>query len=730
MANRLKFGRGITFVVTLFVMLMSAASVWAAGKKVAMVISNEAYRNYGRVFPAAQDTAALVSSLKGLGFKVHTAKNLKRGAFYQRISTFTREAKDAEVSFFYYIGHGAHHEDRSYLVASDADVSLLLHLDHSLIDIDILLDQLATTQGRSVAVFDASWQNSIMSKVTQGQSNAALGFIKANPDQIVISANSAKKALPLRRNSQSHLVESLVEMLDKDAISMERVAKRTKGKVSRKSGRKQIMVFDNRLAEALILNPRLGPDPNSAEAIFWNTIQNSEDPNVLRAYVSQFPNGFYVGIAKQKIGALEAIVEPEPEPEPEPLRFTVRRMNAVYVTKRRSNLRAQPTTESARVGSIQSGSEVRVTGKVRNLPWYRILYRNGDAYIYETLIEKPRPADEQAWLKVKDSDDTTELRRFINQYPSSSFVAAARQKLFDILDQPEPTPEPQPAPVVNPSTNRYIVTRQGNLRAAPDANSQFLGSVGVGEYVTVLSKVNGLNWYRARAQGGITAYVWGRLIEPAPATAPVADNRDKQLWDWAKSVKTIRAYNRYLNQFPNGQYANKARRRMNRLITEGNQQQSQIRTITVAPVVYRNNEFPTISSAITQALGNLQNTQATTGHGQADIVVKTEVTNLDISQTADSSSIGLSLGAALLGGRQGSDILQNLGNAMQHKVRTSVRLTATNRSNGQSIVVDASAKTKAPGNISKKDAAARAIKVATDDAAKRLVAEISQKWSN
>jgi len=712
------------FFISLAFATLTIGTVYAQDSKVALVIGNENYRNFSRVTGAGNDAAQVGEKLEELGFSVTSRKNLNRAQLYQDIVNFSRRAQKSDVSLLYFVGHGAHLNGRSYVAPTDAALTTLLHAGHALMDASLVVDQLGIGEGKSFVIFDTAWRNDIMKDLGVKDSGAALATLAANPDQFILSSHRAKKAIKIRSNKGGHLAEALTTVLDREELTTQQIARRIQARVSRKSSREQTVVFDNRLSSDVVFNPRKGPDPNSAEAILWNTIQGSNDANVFRAYVSQFPNGYYVGVAQQKIAELEIVVEPEPEPEP--LRFSVRRMNATYVTKRRSNLRAQPTTESARVGSIGGGVELKVTGKVRNLPWYRIGYGNGEAYIYESLIELPRPADETAWLRVKGSDDVEELQRFINQYPSSSFVPAARQKILSIVGTP--VAEPEPEPEISPSSNRYIVTRQGNLRAAPNATSQFLGSVGVGEHVTVLSKVNGLNWYRVRSQGGVTAYIWGRLIEPAPA--PVVDNRDKQLWDWAKNRHTIRAYNSYLSQFPNGQFANKAKRRMNRLLEKQSQQESSVRTITVMPVQYRNTDFPSLPTAITQALGGLQNSQVSVGSADADIVVKTEIIRLDITQTADSTSLGLSLGAALLGGRQGSDVLQNLGGAMQNKVKAAIRLTATNRSNGQSIVVDANSKSKSPTSLGQREAAAKALNAATKDASQRLAAEIAQKWGN
>lgn len=46
------------------------------------------------------------------------------------------------------------------------------------------------------------------------------------------------------------------------------------------------------------------PASRDMELAFWNTIEESKDPDDYRAYLGQFPNGVFAGLARNRVGKL------------------------------------------------------------------------------------------------------------------------------------------------------------------------------------------------------------------------------------------------------------------------------------------------------------------------------------------------------------------------------------------------------------------------------------------
>ena len=64
------------------------------------------------------------------------------------------------------------------------------------------------------------------------------------------------------------------------------------------------------------------------------------------------------------------------------------RTSAPYWAVSNSNVRAEPTTKSHRLGTLKAGSKVAVLGTVPDRDWYRIDYNGRAAYVWGPLLKK------------------------------------------------------------------------------------------------------------------------------------------------------------------------------------------------------------------------------------------------------------------------------------------------------------------------------------------------------
>lgn len=61
---------------------------------------------------------------------------------------------------------------------------------------------------------------------------------------------------------------------------------------------------------------------------------------------------------------------------------------------------------------------------------------------------------------------------------------------------------------------RYEAIRASNVRSAPDPDSERIGFAKRGDRITVLSKVDGRNWFEIETIDGIRGFIFGDLIRP------------------------------------------------------------------------------------------------------------------------------------------------------------------------------------------------------------------------
>jgi tetratricopeptide (TPR) repeat protein len=94
----------------------------AAGKRVALVIGNSDYQFADELPNPRNDAQAMGQLLSAMGFKVISGMDLTKPEFETKIAEFSAAAKTAELSLFFYAGHGLQVAGRNYLFPVDAKV--------------------------------------------------------------------------------------------------------------------------------------------------------------------------------------------------------------------------------------------------------------------------------------------------------------------------------------------------------------------------------------------------------------------------------------------------------------------------------------------------------------------------------------------------------------------------------------------------------------------------------
>ena len=95
----------------------------------------------------------------------------------------------------------------------------------------------------------------------------------------------------------------------------------------------------------------------------------------------------------------------------------------------------------------------------------------------------------------------------------------------------------------------YVAIKTANLRARPSTKSKIVGSLSTGKSVNVTGKVKSRNWYRL--DNG--SFVFGSLIE-------AVDAEDIAAWERIKESLNVTDFRAYLAKFPQGKFADVAKR--------------------------------------------------------------------------------------------------------------------------------------------------------------------------
>lgn len=130
-----------------------------AGRRVALVIGNGAYRHVSTLTNPSNDARAIAKSLRGIGFAVTEGIDLDRSGMQNMIREFLREAARSQVAIVYYAGHGLQIDGRNYLVPVDAQLKQGSSLAEVMMDMDTIMAGLDDQLRTNILILDACRNN-------------------------------------------------------------------------------------------------------------------------------------------------------------------------------------------------------------------------------------------------------------------------------------------------------------------------------------------------------------------------------------------------------------------------------------------------------------------------------------------------------------------------------------------------------------------------------------------
>ncbi|MCK4494701.1 MAG: caspase family protein, partial [Methylococcales bacterium] len=126
------------------------------GKKVALLIGNKEYKNIPSLDKPINDASDLAAALESLGFEVILEKNSSKKSIDKALHTFGQKSKNANVSLFFYAGHGLQVDGENILVPTDYDPN---HQESGLSANTIQKTMQDATKGTKIMVLDACRNN-------------------------------------------------------------------------------------------------------------------------------------------------------------------------------------------------------------------------------------------------------------------------------------------------------------------------------------------------------------------------------------------------------------------------------------------------------------------------------------------------------------------------------------------------------------------------------------------
>lgn len=353
-------------VFSIALTVMAAAGLFLAGqaaafaeKRVALVIGNSKYVHASELKNPANDARAMADALTSLSFNVIKGVDLDENGMRSAINEFARSIADAQVALLFYAGHGLQVDGQNYLLPINAELNNEIDLQFQGVSIEFLLRVMENRNRTSIVLLDACRNNPLAARLARSMASArgrtiapGLARIESGVGTYIGFSTSPNSVALDGDGENSPFTTALVKHIETEDVDIEAVMRNVREDVIQATNGSQVpwgnsslvgrgFVFkaasatptENPATEetksstptqteitTLLENIAVGNNQarsaadKQVEATFWNSIKDSSDARFFQAYLEEYPEGVFSGLAKLKIAMLEGQRAPK-QPE-------------------------------------------------------------------------------------------------------------------------------------------------------------------------------------------------------------------------------------------------------------------------------------------------------------------------------------------------------------------------------------------------------------------------------
>jgi uncharacterized caspase-like protein len=321
--------RYLTVILSLICMAFTANAA-KADRRVAFVVGNGAYKNVTQLPNPPIDAKAMAGVLRNAGFDVVEGINLTRDKMTERLLEFGKKTQGADIAVFFYAGHGIAVDGVNYLLPIDADIKSEMDVKlGNAINVDVTLDQTMNDSKVKLVFLDACRDNPFAAKIKAGATSrsvsVATGLAEMKSGEgtlIAFATGPGQTALDGQEGTNSPFTRALMANITQPGIEIQQAMTQVRAQVNEETHKGQLPWGHTNLIGAVYLNPVAAPagSPPAAagntpastasassdvELEFWRSIKDSNKPEELNAYLTNYPNGQFKSLALSRIASLD-----------------------------------------------------------------------------------------------------------------------------------------------------------------------------------------------------------------------------------------------------------------------------------------------------------------------------------------------------------------------------------------------------------------------------------------
>jgi Caspase domain/Sel1 repeat len=272
----------------LAIIALSLAALPAqAESRFALVIGNGAYRSVPALANPPNDAEDVAATLKSLGFNVTLKLDLDLAAMQRAIDEFALESAGADVSLFYYAGHGLQLAGRNYLVPVGAELRKLDDLATRMVVLDAVLAELGKGRGVHLVFLDACRNNPFAGVTVPAPGLARVGKL---PGFFITFATQPDNVAFDGRGRNSPFATAFLAHLATPGADISSMMIAVRNDVFGATGGQQIPADESLLTKQFYFAGTTAAE-ETLETQLWRLAGKDRDPNLLQAYLDRYPDG-------------------------------------------------------------------------------------------------------------------------------------------------------------------------------------------------------------------------------------------------------------------------------------------------------------------------------------------------------------------------------------------------------------------------------------------------------
>lgn len=281
-----------TVLVLFAVVLLPLSALAQEGqeRRIALIIGNSEYEQITPLDNPGNDAVDISVALEGLGFEVFLGLDLSNDEMRGISDQFAKAIQTADVSLFYYAGHGFQVGGQNYLVPTDAQIQKPADIQHQTVRLAGILGQMEQAPGIKFVFLDACRNDPFEGAVTEV--SEGLARIGNAADFMISFATQPDNVAYDGSGRNSFFTSALLSHIYTPGLDISDLMISVRKDVLAATGGRQIPWENSSLTRQFRFDPR--PDTGSAEALLWQVAANAGDPQLMELYAERYPQGTHL----------------------------------------------------------------------------------------------------------------------------------------------------------------------------------------------------------------------------------------------------------------------------------------------------------------------------------------------------------------------------------------------------------------------------------------------------